>query len=127
VILAAGFAGLAVSLYTGSTGTLPLVTLLGVAGLGLGTTFTATLSHLTSAAPAGHAADISGLFNTTSRVGGVIGTAAFGSVYLALVHGPRQAVHGFGALNLILAATAVAAAVFAALAVRRQRTTHSHA
>ena len=123
VLLAAGFAGLAVSLYAGDTGPLPLMTLLGVAGLGLGTTFTATLSHLISAAPAGHAADVSGLFNSTTRLGGVIGTAAFGAVYLALVHSPEQAARGFGAINLILAATALVAAAFAGLSVRRQHTT----
>ena len=33
-----------------------------------------------------HTADISGLFNTTTRLGGVIGTAAAGTAYLALVH-----------------------------------------
>jgi hypothetical protein len=40
VILAAGFAGLAVSLYSGDTSGALLMTLLGVAGLGLGTMFT---------------------------------------------------------------------------------------
>jgi hypothetical protein len=53
-------------------------------------------------------------------VGAVIGTAAFGTVYLTLVHHPAQAVHGFAVLNLALAATALAAAAMAAVSVRRR-------
>ena len=90
LILAAGFAGLAACLLAGNTNGIVLITLLGVAGLGLGTAFTGMLSHLTSSVSgehAGeHAAALSGLFNTATRAGGVIGTAAFGTLYLALVH-----------------------------------------
>lgn len=120
VILAAAFIGIAAGLHAGDTGGLPLMTLLGVAGLGLGTSFTGMLSHLTNSVTGEHAAAISGLFNTTTRAGGVIGTAAFGAVYLALVHHPGQAVHGFAALNLALGVTALAAAVMAALSVRHR-------
>jgi MFS family permease len=100
------------------------MTLLGVAGLGLGTAFTGMLSHLTSTVSGEHAAALSGLFNTATRAGGVIGTAAFGTLYLALVHHPRQAVHGFAVLNLALAATALAAAAMAAVLVRRRSRVH---
>ena len=120
LILAAGFAGLAVSLLAGDTGGLTLVTLLGVAGLGLGIAFTGMLSHLTSSVSSEHAAALSGLFNTATRAGGVIGTAAFGTIYLALVHHPGQAVHGFAALNFALAATALAATAMAAVSVWRR-------
>jgi hypothetical protein len=94
--------------------------LLGVAGLGLGIEFTGMLSHLTNSVSGEHAAALSGLFNTATRVGGVIGTAAFGTIYLALVHRPEQAVHGFAVLNFALAATALAAAAMAAVSVRRR-------
>jgi hypothetical protein len=97
-----------------------LMTLLGVAGLGLGTAFTGMLSHLTSSVADEQAADLSGLFNTTTRAGGVIGTAAFGTAYLALVHGPGQAVRGFATVNLALAVTALAAAALAGLSVRHR-------
>jgi MFS family permease len=120
VILAAGFAALAASLHAGDTSGALLMTLLGVAGLGLGTAFTGMLSHLTSSVTDEQAADLSGLFNTTTRAGGVIGTAAFGTAYLALVHDPGQAVRGFATLNLALAVTALAAAALAALSVRRR-------
>ena len=95
------------------------MTLLGVSGLGLGTGFTGMLSHLTGAVTDEHAADISGLFNTITRAGGVIGTAVFGTAYLALVSGPgQQAVHGFAVVNLAMAVTALAAAAMAGLAIR---------
>jgi MFS family permease len=119
VILAAGFAGLAASLAAGNTNGVLLMALLGVAGLGLGTAFTGMLGHLTSSVTGEHAAGLSGLFNTTTRAGGVIGTAVFGTAYLALVPGPGRAVHGFALINLALAATALAAAALALLSVRQ--------
>jgi predicted MFS family arabinose efflux permease len=120
-LLAAGYAGLAATLYAGDTSGIALMALLGVAGLGLGATFAGTLSQLTSAVTSAHAADISGLFNTTTRLGGVIGTAAAGTAYLALVHRPSQAVHGFALLCTALAVTAALAAAMAALSTRRGR------
>jgi hypothetical protein len=75
------------------------------------------LSHLT-AVDARYAADISGLFNTTMRAGGVVGVAIFGTVYLGLVPAPgRIAIHGFAVVTLALAATALAAAVAARVPV----------
>jgi cytochrome bd-type quinol oxidase subunit 2 len=94
--------------------------LLGVSGLGLGTGFTGMLAHLTSSVTAEHAADVSGLFNTATRGGGVVGTAAFGSLYLTLApagSGAAHATRGFGELNIALAATALAAGVMAVVAV----------
>jgi MFS family permease len=120
LIMAGGFAGLAASLQARDTSGTLLMVLLGVAGLGLGTGFTGMLSHLTGSVTGEHAADISGLFNTITRAGGVIGTAVFGTLYLALARrpGPGPAVHGFAVVNLALAITAVAAAVMAGLAIR---------
>ena len=72
------------------------MTLLGVAGLGLGISFTGMLKQLTSSVAGRHAADISGLFNTTTRAGGAIGVAVFGTAYFGLVPHPgvSPAVHG---------------------------------
>jgi MFS family permease len=122
VIMAAGFAGLAAGLLARDTSGVLLMTLLGVAGLGLGASFTAMLGHLTGAVTERHAPDISGLFNTVTRVGGVIGVALFGTAYFSLVPrpGPSAAVHGFAVINLALAATALAAATAACLSVRRR-------
>ena len=110
---------LAASLYSGDTSGALLMTLLGVAGLGLGTTFTGMLSHLTSSVTGEHASDLSGLFNTISRAGGVLGAAAFGTAYLALAR-DQQPVHSFATINLALAVTALAAAVLAGLSVWRR-------
>jgi hypothetical protein len=81
--------------------------------------------RLTGQVTGEHAASISGLFNTTTRVGGVIGTATFGTVYLALAPTPGRAVHSFAALNLMLAATALGAGGLAALSIRRGNRTAS--
>jgi MFS family permease len=122
LILAAGFAALAAGLLDGDTSGPLLMTLLGVAGFGLGSSFTAMLSHLTGSVTERHAPDISGLFNTVTRVGGVIGVATFGTAYFSLVPhpAPSAAVHGFAIVNLALAATAAAAAVAASLSIRRR-------
>jgi MFS family permease len=120
LVLAAAYAAIAVSLFARDTSGLLLICLLGVAGLGLGAGFTGMLGHLAGSAGPDHAADISGLFGTVTRVGGVIGTAAFGTAYLALVHDPGQAVRGFAVVSVALAATALASAAMAALAVLRR-------
>jgi hypothetical protein len=64
------------------------------------------------------AAELSGLFTTMTRVGGVIGTAAFGTVYLTLAPTPGRAIHGFAAVNRMLAATAFAAGGLGVLSIR---------
>jgi hypothetical protein len=48
----------------------------------------------------------------------VIGTAAFGTLYLALVHHPSQAVRGFAVVCLALAGVALLAAAMGAASVR---------
>jgi MFS family permease len=125
VILAAGFAGIAACLLAGDTSGALLMLLLGVAGLGLGIGFTGVLSHLTGSVSGKHAADISGLFNTITRAGGVIGTAVFGTLYLALSRGPgsASAIHGFALVNLALAGTALVAAALAGLAMHSRQPT----
>jgi MFS family permease len=111
--MAVGFAGLA----AGPTSAVVLVAMLGVGGLGFGAVFSGSLAQLTGAVGARHAPDISGLFNTASRVGGVVGVAAFGTLYLSLA--PRGAVHAFTITALALAATVLAAGAAAGLAAHR--------
>lgn len=60
------------------------VTLRAGAPLLMGTGFTSVLSHLAGSVDGEHSADISGLFNTITRAGGVIGSAVSGTLYLAL-------------------------------------------
>ena len=49
----------------------------------------------------------------------MVGTAAFGGMYLTLVPGHGSAVHGFALVSLALAAAALASAVLAGLSVTR--------
>jgi len=122
LVLAAGFTGIAASVHAGSTNTAALVALLGVGGLGYGAVFSGTLNHLTSAVTDRYAADISGLFNTAARVGGVMGVAAFGTLYLTLAptHERQAAVDAFTITTAALALCAVATAITASLAIRHR-------
>jgi hypothetical protein len=95
-----------------------LPALLGVGGLGLGSGFNALIAHLTGAVPSRYAADISGVSTTTLQIGGAVGVAAFGTVYLGLAHraGAVHATYAFAITTLALAGTALIAAASAYLA-----------
>jgi hypothetical protein len=97
------------------------MTFLGLGGFGLGANFSGSLTHLTGVVPTRYAPEVSGLFNTTSRVGGVIGVAVFGTAYLAIAPEPGRvaAVTGFTVVTVALAGAALAAAVMAYLGTRR--------
>lgn len=122
LILAVGFAGIGISLFAATINGALLMTLLGVGGLGLGIGFSGMVTHLTGAVTDRYAPDMSGLINTISRIGGVIGVAIFGTAYLGLVPNPGRsaAIHGFAIVAIALAITALIAAITAYLAIRRQ-------
>jgi MFS family permease len=81
LVLAAAFAAMA----GGAQSTGWLIILLGLASLGYGGAFSGVLGQLTESAGPRYAPDVSGLFNTTLQVGGAMGTAVFGTVYLAFM------------------------------------------
>jgi MFS family permease len=85
-------------------------------GLGLGTVFNALMGHLTGAVPSRHAPDISGAVSTASQIGGSIGVAGFGSLYLA-VAGGHAAGHAFALTTLAFCATVLLATIPAYLAM----------
>jgi len=90
------------------------IVLLGFGGLGLGIGFAALLGHLTTAVAPRHAAEISGVSTTTTQIGGAIGVAAAGGLYLGLApDGPRYA---FAVTVLALAGAAALAAIAAYVA-----------
>jgi len=96
------------------------VVLLGFGGLGLGIGFASLLGHLTTVIAPRHAAEISGVSTTTTQIGGAIGVAAAGGLYLGLApDGPR---HAFAVTALALAAAAALAAVSAYIATRSPTT-----
>jgi len=76
------------------------------------------LGHLTTAVPARHAADISGVVPTASQIGGSIGVAGFGSLYLALATSDGAG-HAFAVTTLALGATALLATLPAYVANHR--------
>jgi MFS family permease len=124
LVLAAGFAGIALALSLGHADSEALlIVLLGISGLGYGAAFSGTLTILTSSVTGEHAADVSGLFNTTIQVGGVLGVAVFGTLYLGLAPGSGRtaAIPAFTTLTTALALTALVAAGLAQAAIRRPR------
>jgi MFS family permease len=125
LVLAAAFGSIAVALALGhADNEALLIVLLGIGGLGYGAGFSGTLTQLTSSVTGEYAAEVSGLFNTTIQVGGALGVAVFGTVYLDMAPdgGRSAAVPGFTVLTTALAITVVIAAVLAQAAIGRART-----
>lgn len=125
LILAASYAGIGISLLVGATAAPLLVILLGVGGLSLGLQFTALVAHMTNAVEKRDAADISGLINTVLRLAGVLGVAAFGTLYLGLAptSGREVAIHAFTIVTFALAIASLLATVAAYLSIRESRRT----
>ncbi|HWM74837.1 MAG TPA: MFS transporter [Nocardioides sp.] len=104
-----------------------LLVSLAVGGLGLGTAFGSILTHLTSSAPEGFAAEVSGVFTMTLQIFGAVGVATFGALFsgLAAPLSPASAPGAFGVVTLVFAAVAVVAAVLTSLATRSASSPHS--
>ena len=127
LLLAGAYASLAIA---GQPSGPLLVATLGLGGLGLGCSFSATLAHLSAAVPPRFAADLSGLVTTTAQVSAVVGVATFGTAYLAVVGGrigASSATHAFAVTDGALAATALVAAGLGYAAVRSTVRTPSRA
>ena len=115
LLLAAAYLAIGAALFGGRPSDALLGTLLALGGLGLGTAFATLIGHLTNAVPARYSPDISGVATTGLLIGGAVGVAAFGSVYLTLnPHaGQTQAGHAFALSCLAMGVTAVLAAAAA--------------
>lgn len=117
-LLAAAFAGLALSTATGHDpgdgAALPLLALMALGGFGLGCTFSAILVHLTTAATPRFAPDISGLFTTSLQIAGSLAVATLGTIYAATATDTADpapgATHGYTVVTALCAATALIAA-----------------
>ncbi|WP_262005630.1 MFS transporter [Streptomyces sp. FIT100] len=112
LLMAIAFAGVA----AGAQSTLWLTVLLGIGGIGYGAAFSGTLTHLTESVEARFAPDVSGLFNTTLQVGGVLGVAVIGTVYLDLAARGGAPQDAFNTTNAVLAALSIAASALIVLA-----------
>ncbi|MGX1885822.1 MFS transporter [Streptomyces sp. NPDC055287] len=114
VLMAVAFAGVS----AGLQGTVWLTVLLGIGGIGYGAAFSGTLAHLTESVEVRYAPDVSGLFNTTLQIGGTLGVAVFGTLYLDLAERSGSPQHAFGATSAVLAAVSAVAAVLILIAAK---------
>jgi hypothetical protein len=120
LLLAAAYAAICGLLFSGVRGDAVLAPLFAAGGLGLGINFAALTARLTGAVSARHAPDISGVSATLTTIGGSIGVAALGSLYLTLArtgapaaaHVARAA-HAFAVTAAVLAGLGLLAAVAA--------------
>lgn len=122
LLMAVCFAGIAATVAVGVSGTITLVVLLGIGGFGYGLAFSGTLAQLTDAVEPRYAPDVSGLFNTTLQVGGSLGVAVFGAVYLGLSGGGSTPPAAFAITCTALAALSLIAALFFGLSSHSART-----
>jgi predicted MFS family arabinose efflux permease len=120
LLLAAAYLALSGSLFAGVRADAVLVPLLAAGGFGLGIQFSTLIGHLTNAVDPRYAPDISGTSTTTLQIGGALGVAAFGAIYLSLAApaGAAPATHAFAVTALAMGATALAAAGTAWLTTR---------
>jgi EmrB/QacA subfamily drug resistance transporter len=111
LMLAAAYAAISAVLFAGHHDEGLLVVLLGVGGLGLGIQFSALIAHVTNAVGTDYAADISGVSTTTLQIGGAIGVAALGTLYLSLTDqaGTGHTTHAFAITTAALATIALLA------------------
>ncbi|GAA1709945.1 MFS transporter [Fodinicola feengrottensis] len=113
LLVAAGFAVVALLAAYGQPSSWVLALVLGIAGLGYGGTFAGTIAVLTDTVDTRYAADVSGLFNTIVRVGGVFGVAVFTTTYTAT--------SSFVVVAVVMAASALVAAGLAAVGLTGPR------
>jgi len=117
LLLAAAYVALSASLFAGERSEVVLVVLLGAGGLGLGLQFSALVGHLTNAVAPRYAPDISGVSTTVMQIGGAVGAAGFGTLYLALAG--SDATTAFAIVAAGLAAVSLLAFAAARVATRR--------
>jgi MFS family permease len=110
-LLAGAYVAISLALFGDRHGEALLLVVLAAGGLGLGIQFSALIAHLSNAVPPRYAPDISGVSTTLMQVGGTVGVAAFGTLYLGLATG--DATHAFAIVTAAFAAAALLAAVAA--------------
>jgi MFS family permease len=116
LLLTLAYTGISAALFGDHHGELLLIVLLCLGGLGLGLQFSALITHLTSVVSTDYAPDISGVSTTTMQIGGAVGVAAFGTLYLSLT--PTTALDATHAFAVTTAAYAAVALVASAMAQR---------
>jgi MFS family permease len=112
LLLAVAYLAIGVILFARRSNDAELVVLLAAGGLGLGVQFATVIGHLTNSVSTRYAPDISGASTTTLQIGGALGVAGFGTLYLTLASQPgtAQANQAFAITSLTLGVTALLAA-----------------
>lgn len=110
-LLAAAYVAISAALFGDRHGEALLLVVLAAGGLGLGIQFSALIAHLSNAVPPRYAPDISGVSTTLMQIGGTVGVAAFGTLYLGLA--ADGATHAFAIVTAAFAAAALLAAAAA--------------
>jgi EmrB/QacA subfamily drug resistance transporter len=126
-LLTVAYVAISAALFSGHHSEALLVPLLGVGGLGLGIQFSALIAHLTKAVPTGYAPDLSGVSTTAIQIGGAVGVAAFGTLYLSLTShtGAAHATHAFALTTAAFAVVALLATGAAHRATRPPTSTET--
>ncbi|MEU0738988.1 MFS transporter [Streptomyces sp. NPDC006134] len=121
-ILAASYAAMGLCALGGLSSGAVLMLTVAVGGFGLGIGFSALLRNLTTALPERYAPEISGLVNMTTQIGGAVGVALFGGVYLMAAgsHPPTHAEQAFGITTFACSVAACLAATTAYLSLRQR-------
>jgi EmrB/QacA subfamily drug resistance transporter len=119
-VAAVGYLLLADNLRSGNAADAATEVVLLVIGLALGAAFSPILTVALRHVPVAHAADASGILVTVFQLGQVIGVATLGTLYLSSVHAPgaHASGHALSVTFVALAASAVLAAICAAVLVR---------
>jgi MFS family permease len=110
-LLAAAYVAISAALFGDRHGEALLLVVLAAGGLGLGIQFSALIAHLSNAVPPRYAPDISGVSSTLMQIGGTVGVAAFGTLYLGLA--ADGATHAFAVVTAAFAGAALLAAAAA--------------
>jgi hypothetical protein len=114
VLLAAAYVAISAALFDDRHGEALLLVVLAAGGLGLGIQFSALIAHVSDAVPARYAPDISGVSTTLMQIGGTVGVAGFGTLYLSLAD--ADATHAFAVVTAAFAAVALGAGAAAYVA-----------
>jgi MFS family permease len=114
LVLAIGYLSVCAHLLTAGGDGPVLFALLGIGGLGLGISANSLIGAMTSAVPAGLAADLSGLISINAQLSGALGVALAGAGYQALGGGEGA----FAVITVVFGLLALLAAVAARLATR---------
>ena len=105
-LLAASYVAISAALFGDRHDEGLLLVVLGVGGLGLGLQFSSLIGRVADAVPPRYAPDVSGVSTTMIQIGGSLGVAAFGTLYLSL---RGDATHAFAIVTAALAGAALLA------------------